>query len=348
MKKILAFLLCSLMTVSLFSCNYKNGNTTDPSTDGPTDTTCESPDEHTTEPAEENTVEQPPKIESPENQSAMQAYQAAINGDICVIDAQLGEIELKDCRFPSDNLRLDECKILYKAIVDMDGDGINEFVIQSENKDHIVLRHYDGKVYSYCFDRMSFFNLNNDGSFYWVDSYDLANCTRGYNRIAFDGASCRVKEIYRIKQTSPYDYGDGDHEYFVDGKQITREEFRDYYYSNFISKDLISFTPLDISCEYPISSEKACELAADYWGIFNGMHDGAAGTHFLHTIVILEKPNNDMPIYRIGWYLEGYTNHVLTGPCSQPPQSNRIRVEVIVDAITGECKEYTDTNTKNG
>ena len=336
MKKLVAVLMCLITVLSLYSCQITNQKGEEPTTpdqgsEEATTTTDQESEEATT--TTDTTPPSPTDV-------VLQMYEAAINDEICVVDEQLGEIKLKDCRFPSDNLRLGECEILYKAILDLDGDGINEYVIQSKNKDHIVLRHYDGKVYSYCFDAMSFFNLNNDGSFYWVDSYDLANCTRGYNRIAFDGASLRIQEIYRIKQTSPYDYDDGDREYFVDGKQITRKEFMDYYFSNCINKRLTVFSPLDISCEYPISSEKACELAADYWGIFNGMEDGAVGTHFLHTIVILEKPNSDTLSYHIGWYMEGYTNHVLDGPCSQPPYSVNIYEELIVDAITGECLEY--------
>ena len=49
---------------------------------------------------------------------------------------------MKDCRFPSNHLRLDECEILNKAILDMDGDGVNEYVIQSEAKDHIVIKRF--------------------------------------------------------------------------------------------------------------------------------------------------------------------------------------------------------------
>ena len=57
-------------------------------------------------------------------------------------DEHLGEIKLKDCRFPSNHLRLDECEILNKAILDMDGDGVNEYVIQLEAKDHIVIKRF--------------------------------------------------------------------------------------------------------------------------------------------------------------------------------------------------------------
>lgn len=279
------------------------------------------------------------------NGYAMRRYEAAIRGEISVFDENLGEIKLRDCRFPSDNLSFGECEILSKAILDLDGDGVNEYVIQSPDKDHIVLRYYNGKVYSYCFDAKSFFNLNTDGSFYWIDSYDLSNCTRGYNQIAFEGSSLRIKEIYRIKQTSPYDYGDGDHAYFVDGKQITHEEFVDYYDSNCRGTRMAIFSPLDISCVYPISSEKAFELASEFWGFKSGMYEGAAGTHIVNKIVILEKPNNGTPSYRIGWQMEGYHTHVIDSVYAQPP-SFSIYEELTVDAITGECREYVESDTQ--
>ena len=273
------------------------------------------------------------------NLIAMQMYEAAIRGEICVMDERLCEIKLTDRRFPSNNLRLGGCEILYQAILDMDGDGISEYVIQSEAGDHIVLHYDQGKVYSYCFDRKSLFNLNTDGSFYWIDSDDLNNCTRGYNQIAFDGSSLRINELYRIKQTSPHDYGDGDHEYYVDGKQITRDEFWNYYDSNCRGAKLAIFSPLDLSCNYPISSEKACELASKYWGVESGMSEGAAGTYYVSKIVILKKPNPASKYYRIGWQAEGYSTHVIDGYYAQPPRSVRIYGELYIDAVTGACWE---------
>ena len=233
MKKLTALLLASNLMLSMTSCDFMKHFNDLKSTD---------PDIDFTDEKEDRDEALPPSSD----ETAMQMYEAAIKGEICVMDEHLGEIKLTDCRFPSNNSIFGRNEILYKAILDMDGDGINEYVIQSETGDHIVLHYYDGKVYSYCFDNKSFFNLNTDGSFYWIDSYELSNCTRGYSQIVFDGPSSRIKEIYRIKQTSPYDYGENSHEYFVDGKQITREEFKGYYDSNCRRKTIAIFSPLDI------------------------------------------------------------------------------------------------------
>lgn len=273
-----------------------------------------------------------------EAERAMEMYAAAIRGEICVFDERLGEVKLEDCRFPSYHLRLGECEILSKAILDMDGDGINEYVIQSETKDHIVLHYYHGKVYSYCFDYRNFYNLNTDGSFYWSDSYESENWSRGLNQIAFNGSTFSIKEIYRIKHSRPHNFYE-DLEFYVDGKQITSEEFSDYHQS----RKAEIFSPLDISCEYPISSEKAYELASKHWGFESGMSEGASGTQIVHRIVILEKPTSDTLSYRICWQMEGYRNHVPDIYYSLPPKSVVPHKELLVDAITGECREYIDT-----
>ena len=265
-------------------------------------------------------------------EKAMQMYEGAIKGDIYVFDERLGEIKLKDCRFPSNNLRLGECEILSKAILDMDKDGINEYVIQSETKDHIVLHYCNGKVYSYCFDSSKFYNLNIDGSFYWSDSYESENWAHGLNRITFNESSLITKEIYRIKHISPFDFYEN-LEFYVDGNQITREEFLDHHKS----VDLAIFSPFDISCEYPISSEKACELASAYWRVKSGMSEGAVGTLIVSRIVISEKPNSDTPRYRICLQTEEYRNHVPDSAYSLPPYSVTIYKELFVDAVTGEC-----------
>ena len=122
MKKFVALLFCFILIFSLISCNTNEQDFLNNQKESE---------------SEDKTV----STILNENELALQMYEAAINGEICVVDGRLGEIKLKDCRFPSDNLRLNECDILNKAILDMDGDGINEYVIQSETKEHIVL-HY--------------------------------------------------------------------------------------------------------------------------------------------------------------------------------------------------------------
>ncbi len=137
MRKFVAAALCLIMLMSLFSCDIENSN------DNKDNDITSNTDSNT---SQEETDATP--IQKTQSEIAMKMYEQAIKGEICIIDEHLGEIKLKDCQFPSDGLRLDDCDILYKAILDMDGDGINEYVIKSETKEHIVLHYYDGKVYS--------------------------------------------------------------------------------------------------------------------------------------------------------------------------------------------------------
>lgn len=267
--------------------------------------------------------------------AAMEAFEAAIAGDISVIDRDQGEIELSDCRFPGDNVRLGEWEILYKVILDMDGDGTVEYVIQSPAKEHIVLRYHQGNVYSYSFDSYQFYNLNTDGSFYWMDPVESENRSRGLSQMTFEGSTASLKEIYRL---SPPDDEEA-LEYYIDGKLVTSGEFAN---SDVIYRTNAVFTPLDISCAYPISSEMAYELASNYWGVKSGITDGAAGTAYVSRIVIAEKPSSDHPWYRVCWQVEGYRSHVSGYYYSLPPKSVYTHKELIVDAVTGECREEID------
>ncbi len=321
MRRYIPFLLCLLLLLSLASCHaadQQGQGSTAPTTTNPTATSDPLP---------------------PSNAVAMAMYEAAIHDEIRVVDERLGEIALKDCCFPSDSVRFGDHEILCKAILDMDGDGIVEYILQSPSNEHIVLHYENNTVYSYRFDRKSFFNLNTDGSFYWIDSSESNSCTRGCSRLAFEGASLRIKEIYKINQTSPYH--DGVQECFVNGLQVTYDEFGEYYDSNLIGKRQVVYSPLDRSCVYPISSEKAVSLASEHWDWKSGMTDGAAGSVYVCKIVILEKPSLDTQSYHIGLQWEGYANHVVDVYCAQPPRSVRIYEELWVDAMTGECREST-------
>ena len=94
MKKYIAFLLCLIMILSLVSCDFNNDQ----------DDLSSKENDNSSEVNDDDNVT--PSVS--EAEKAMQMYGAAIKGEICVVDEQLGEIKLKACRFPSNNLRLDE------------------------------------------------------------------------------------------------------------------------------------------------------------------------------------------------------------------------------------------------
>ena len=178
MKKFIATLLCFIMLLSLFSCRIPEDKT----------------NTHISPESANNESDIPV---NPDAEKAMEMYNAAIKGETSVIDESSGEIKLKDCRFKSDSLKLDEYDMLNKAILDIDGDGINEYVIQSPQKDHIILRYYDGKIYSYSFEFKSLSKLNTDGTYFWY-SDESALPTIGHNQITFNGSSIVIKELCRL------------------------------------------------------------------------------------------------------------------------------------------------------
>ncbi len=325
MKKYIAFLLCLIMILSLFSCKSNQDQDTLP------------PNENTDS---SHILDDDSTNEISEAEIAMEMFEAAINNEIYVFDDQLGEISLNDCRFLTNNVTVGECEFINKAILDMDGDGINEYIIQSGNEaDHIVLHYYDGKVYSYSFGVTEFRHLNTNGTFYW--SLHVNNWVCGLNRLIFNGSSITIEKIYEVNISEDED----NDAYYIEGKPVTYEEFRDQYdYYKYYSTDYIvrkSFSPLEIDCSYPISSEGALEIASKYWGVSDWEYDRAMGTTIATRIVLSSKPSGENRYYRISWKEEHYWHAY---PCweGHTPGTTSIYKEVMVDAFTGECRKYTE------
>ena len=328
MKRYIALLLCLVMTILMFSCDVTEKNKGAESSTAPIE---EQPEKDVTE--GEETTDSTESTQITEAERAMQMYDAAIRGEICVVDERLGEIKLEDCCFPSNDLPLGRCDILNKAILDMDGDGINEYVIQSPQRDHIILHYFDGKIYSYSFDFKNLFRLNTDGTFYWY--FTESNLpTVGLSQVTFDDSSIVIKEIYRLK-----DIWEHAEEYYLYGNQVTREEYTDYYHNN--SKRWAQFTPFEFSPQYPINAETAWNIANDYLGKPDGEQDVAAGTTVVYKVVLTQKPTVDSENYRIVLH-EYHFSHWLDGWQANEPKPTYVLEELVVNAITGACREYEE------
>lgn len=312
MKKIVAVFVCLMMVLSLFSCRTNDRN-----------------DEETV-----TTNDIPTSL----NDIAIQMYEAAICDEICVIDEYLGEIKLKSCRIPSDNTRLDECKLLTKAILDLDGDGVDEYVIKASDHDHIVLHYYNGKVYSYGF----YINrLNADGTFYWSDASVAGDWQGGLDKIIFEGETLTTKNIYRIEypEQSVINYYETEgYEFYINGEAVTESEFFDFdrYRTNMV------FTPFEWSSSYPITAEQAWNLANAYWNNIDGSREGAAGTLVVYKVVLFDVPITNTDHYHIALQAEIFSNFDIRRDCNLP---NEIRLyeQLLVNAFTGECREYIET-----
>ena len=301
MKKIVSFLLCIIITAPLIACDFeKEQNNTD-----------------------ENILK--------ENNIAMQMYESAIGNEICVFDEHLGEINLKDLRFQKSNARLDECKLLKKAISDIDRDGINEYIIQSPDQEYIILRHHNSKVYSYCLDSCDHYKFNTDGTFYWCNSPKSSETECGLNKIIFDGETLKINSVYSLEYfTNPTRY-----EYYVGGKAVTENEYYAYRNGN-LHKEQIKFSQFELTCSYPITAEQAWGLANAYWDNQDGCTEGAAGTTFIAKVALTDTPNSESKYYRAAFQVESYSGGGLEGYECMPPHTIREIDQILINAFTGE------------
>ena len=294
MKKYLAFLLCLMTILSLISCN--------------------------------NTGTQIPDAEK-----AMQMYEAAINDEICVFDEHLGEIKLESLRFTSNGASLAECKLLMKAISDIDQDGVGEYVIKSPENDYIILRYYNGKVYSYRLEVSEFYKVNTDGTFYWYDSSETEEWACGLNKVVFDGETLNVKSLYSLQ----YSKNPTKYEYFVEGETVTEEDYYDYRNQN-ICHEGMNFSQFELKCSYPITAEQAWNLANTYWDNQDGSADAGAGTTWITRIVLTDTPNSDFDYYRVALQEEWNSGGGQEGHECMPPYNVQLKAQIFVNAFTGE------------
>lgn len=180
-----------------------------------------------------------------EAEIAMEMYEETLSG-------------LGSYRTPYSGIPLCECENLGYAYVDIDGDSVNELIIDCG--DTLILRYYEGTVHFYEFIFRSLYYLKTDGSYAW--NHTGSNFEYGESQIYFEGAELKTKELYRIVND-----GEPNAEYYIDGKQVTQEEILKYFEDN--PKPKVEFLPLDVSWLSKISRSEAITLAENYWGNFN-------------------------------------------------------------------------------
>ena len=327
MKKLFAFLLCSVMILSLVSCKLnEDQNAPSPS---------ENADSTPSVSIESDNTNDNITTQMIRSEKAMQMYEAAIKGEICVFDERAGEAKLSSLRFTSNGLSLGECNLLKKAVSDIDGDGVYEYVIKSPDKKHIILRCYNDKVYSYHFDISDFYNFNADGTFYWYDPSEEGGMECGLNKIIFDGESLITKPMYGVKQS----YNPTKYEYFVEGEAVTEDEYYSYRADN-IRYEKMDFSYLDHTRTYPITADQAWNLANAYWDNQDGRSDGAVGSVYTARIALVDTPNPNAEYYRVAFLVERTSNVMEWNECI-PPREVKLKDQILVNAFTGEITAST-------
>ena len=323
MKKYIAFLLCLITILSLVSCDFNNNQDDLSSSEngGLSDLNNDSINNNITSPSEA--------------EKAMQMYEAAINDEICVFDSRLGEIKLKSLRIPSNDTTLNECKLLTKAILDIDQDGVNEYIIKSPNNEYFILRYYNGNVHSYCLDAVDFYNFNTDGSFHWYDSSEEDAWMCGLNKIVFNGEMLTEKSIYSLKYSKDLTK----YEYFIEGEAVTCDEY--FTYRNNIRYERMKFSQFELTNPYPITAQQAWNLANEYWDHQDGVGECSAGTIWIAHIALIDKPNSETNDYRFVFQVEWNSGGGQEGYECMPPHDIQLKDQILVDAFTGEIRAST-------
>ena len=174
---------------------------------------------------------------------AMEMYEAALKNEIKVYETDIEEYNhLKDCKTPYNRIPLCELESLRYVYMDVDGDSINELVIDCG--DTLILRYYEGTVYIYSFIFRNLYYLNTDGSYSW--SHTGTDFEYGENQIYFEGADLKTRELWRIVND-----GEPDAEYYIGDRQVTQEEILKYFEDD--SKSKVEFSPLEMPWQNKIS-----------------------------------------------------------------------------------------------
>ena len=143
---------------------------------------------------------------------------------------------------PYSGIPLCECENLGYAYVDLDGDSVNELIIDCG--DTLILRYYEGTVYFYEFPFRSLYDLQIDGSYSW--NHTGSDFEYSENQIYFEGADLKTRELWRIVND-----GEPDAEYYIGDRQVAQEEILKYFEDH--SKSNVEFSPLEMPWQNKIS-----------------------------------------------------------------------------------------------
>ena len=196
-----------------------------------------------------------PEEVSPEAEKAMQAYEAVLQNKLKVFDTDAYEFfYIRNGRRPYDRTPLSELTDVKYAYMDLDGDTVNELIIDCG--DTLILRYYEGTVYMYSFTFRNLYDLNTDGSYSW--NHMGQNFEYGARQLAFEGAALKTKELWRIVND-----GAPDAEYYLNGESVSRQVLLQYFEGTV--KEACVLAPLSVSWSYNISYYDAIEIAKEYW-----------------------------------------------------------------------------------
>ena len=227
-KRITLLLLSALLLTNAVSCGASNV------TPSPENTSEESSDtsEITSDIYEEPTVESEFETEAPvpkglstdevvETLGLSELYAAVLKGRLQTFNESRNQ-----CMY------LDEFGLLtssygeiisdtaFVSVLDLDHDKQIDAVVVDGGRACVVLREYDGIVYSIGASPRGMYKFKTDGTFYWTRS---AGREYGCSKLSFEGKNFMITEIDRVEND-----GTSEAKFFVNDQSVTREEYLAY------------------------------------------------------------------------------------------------------------------------
>jgi len=168
-----------------------------------------------TQKVEQAEVAEVTNIPNPAN--ILNVYKKVLNNEIKHFDVQKkGNIFLKD--YFKDNNATDGEKRF--AIVDLDGEGIPEIVIEHDPGIVRVLRFENGTVYGFSFDFRGMGGIKKDGSFEWANGA----FNSGIGRQSFSETHTNCFHLSEESSEPNQDYGD----YYIHYNNVNEQQYRSF------------------------------------------------------------------------------------------------------------------------
>jgi hypothetical protein len=307
MKKTLAFIICLLMCVSLFSCEKK----TDKKDEQSVQTTYANNENSASKNNGANKAPSATKPKSSSKEHVMKAYEEVLNHER-TLKYPLHNSQGFDEIYIKNIYNFGQYNNATQAIIDMDKDGIDEMIVVNNEK-KVILHYENDIVYGFDFSYNAMQTLYTDGSFSWSHYRNNTN-EYGVSRISFVNGRLKFQELYRNEN---YD------KFYVGGVEVTSDDYYEYIGKN--PKTAIEFTPIDMSA---LNEGKAIELASKHWNIENGSFDKETGYR-----------------YRFDAYRDGEKYHVCLYWFVDNTYYENLKC-VTVDISTGEISKSTEMHAK--
>ncbi len=262
---------------------------------------------------------------------AKQAFLDVLNERAKVYDTATGEsLYLKDCKSPTTQTRLEEYAYHLYSYTDLDGDRVEELVINCG--DTMILRYFEGRVYLYSFTFREMNRLYVNGSYRW--NRDDKSFTYGESQLTFDGLTLQIRALWKIVND-----GKPNAEYYIGNEQVTQEKFS-YWIKLHQTTTEIEYSPLELPWEPKITLEEAWEIANTYWSNADGKETGACGTRITYRVMLQADPFADIGNYHVVLLGEYHYSHSVED--STDVYHVEINRHLLVDMMTGECKPCTE------